>query len=343
MNNILLGICVAMAALCAPASADAKLDLHLPVDCAVGTTCFIQNYMDHDPAKDVARDYTCGSLTYDGHKGTDFRVSSYAQLQAGVNILATAKGEVSYLRTQPEIEPQDIPLLKLIKLGMHSNCGSTIRINHGTGWESTYCHMDPKGFTVIEGDKVEQGQVIGRMGTSGITQFPHVHYELRHYSNPVDPFVGYAGSYDCTTDKRYSQWEAQVAEQLQYMSLGVVTAGFSNEMPTAPQARYGVMYDAELDMAEPEIYFGLEIYGMRQYDILTMQIMAPDGGLLAKKKITYDKPYALVFETLSVERKKDEDAWPEGRYQAYVTLDRFENVLKETIINRQWQVDMVKK
>src|SRR5262249_35663984 len=48
-------------------------ELGLPIDCEVGRSCVIQNYVDHDPSPN-ARDYQCGTLTYDGHNGTDFRL-----------------------------------------------------------------------------------------------------------------------------------------------------------------------------------------------------------------------------------------------------------------------------
>ena len=47
------------------------LELRLPIRCDVGATCEIQNYVDLDPSP-KARDYQCGSRTYDGHKGIDF-------------------------------------------------------------------------------------------------------------------------------------------------------------------------------------------------------------------------------------------------------------------------------
>lgn len=314
----------------------ARLDLQLPVDCTIGTNCFIQNYMDHNPAKDAVQDYTCGSLTYDGHNGTDFRVPTYANLAGGVKILATAAGEVAHVQALPEIKKEDAPLVQLMKLrGMHNKCGSTIRIDHGTGWQSIYCHLDPDGVTVAKGDRVKAGQVIGRMGTSGKTQFPHVHYELRHYNNPIDPFVGYAGAYDCSPEKRYSQWHEAVAGQLFYVQTGIIDAGFSHNAPTAQLARNGTAYAATLDNAAPAIHFGVELYGLRTYDVLTVRIFAPDGALLAEKRTTYDNPYAVSFETLSAEGKT---AWPQGIYSAQVTLDRFEHVLKKTVINRRWQI-----
>ena len=55
------------------ASSESELRLSLPVAFEIGIACNIQNYVDQDPGPG-ARDYTCGRLTYDGHKGIDFRL-----------------------------------------------------------------------------------------------------------------------------------------------------------------------------------------------------------------------------------------------------------------------------
>ena len=49
------------------------IELELPIDCEIGRTCAIQQYADHDPSP-KSRDYQYGTLTYDTHNGTDFRL-----------------------------------------------------------------------------------------------------------------------------------------------------------------------------------------------------------------------------------------------------------------------------
>src|SRR5262245_52713649 len=73
------------------ALAQEPISFSLPIACEVGATCFIQNYSDNDPSPG-ARDYYCGDRTYDGHDGTDFRLPSLEEQQAGVNVLAAATG-----------------------------------------------------------------------------------------------------------------------------------------------------------------------------------------------------------------------------------------------------------
>jgi hypothetical protein len=86
----------------APVQAGA-FDLSWPVDCTLGDTCFIQNYVDRDPGPDDT-DFTCGPLTYDGHDGTDIALNSDAAMTAGVPVLAAAAGTVRGIRdSMPDI------------------------------------------------------------------------------------------------------------------------------------------------------------------------------------------------------------------------------------------------
>ena len=67
--------------------------LDFPVDCTLGETCYIQQYVDHDPGPG-ARDFTCQGLSYDGHKGTDIALPTLAAMAQGVRVRAAAPGVV---------------------------------------------------------------------------------------------------------------------------------------------------------------------------------------------------------------------------------------------------------
>jgi len=66
--------------------------------------------------------------------------------------------------------------------------GNTVAIDHGNGWQTVYAHME--GFDVSVGDRVTPGQQIGRVGSTGRSTGPHVHVELRHHGERIDP-AGY--------------------------------------------------------------------------------------------------------------------------------------------------------
>jgi murein DD-endopeptidase MepM/ murein hydrolase activator NlpD len=64
--------------------------------------------------------------------------------------------------------------------------GRTIKINHGRGIVTVYCHLSE--FKVKVGQKVKRGQVIGLVGMDGKAVGPHVHYEVRVDGKKVNPY-----------------------------------------------------------------------------------------------------------------------------------------------------------
>ena len=92
------GVLLLLLASPAPAKARETFALALPVKCQLGVTCFVQNYVDHDPSSQV-RDFMCSGRTYDGHDGTDIRIPDIQAQQGNVDVLATAPGLVAAIRT----------------------------------------------------------------------------------------------------------------------------------------------------------------------------------------------------------------------------------------------------
>src|SRR5262249_29150241 len=155
-------ICVAALALAWSAAA-ATFELELPVACEIGKTCFIQNYVDHDAGPGV-RDYMCGSMTYDGHDGTDIRVPTTAAQQKGVAAVAAAAGEVLRRRDgMPDVSLRAAPPGWL----EGRDCGNGVVLRHADGWETQYCHMAQGSIRVAPGERVAAGQPLGRVGISG--------------------------------------------------------------------------------------------------------------------------------------------------------------------------------
>lgn len=67
----------------------------------------------------------------------------------------------------------------------HRGYGNSIVINHGYGLKTLYAHMDH--FNVKQGQKVKRGQVIGYVGNTGLSTAPHLHYEVIHKGEKVNP------------------------------------------------------------------------------------------------------------------------------------------------------------
>jgi hypothetical protein len=96
--NRSISIAFASILLSAPALA---IELGLPARCELGKTCFVQQYPDM-AAGDAVADPLCGTLTYDGHSGTDLRILSMKDVEAGYAVVAVGDGEVLRVRDQEQ-------------------------------------------------------------------------------------------------------------------------------------------------------------------------------------------------------------------------------------------------
>ena len=94
------------------------------------------------------------------HKGMDFRAGY------GTPIVAATDGQVS-------------------RTGWAGGYGRQVRINHPGGLTTTYSHMSR--IAAAPGQIVRQGQVIGYVGSTGLSTGPHLHYELYRGGIPINP------------------------------------------------------------------------------------------------------------------------------------------------------------
>jgi hypothetical protein len=78
--------------------------------------------------------------------------------------------------------------------------GKKVLIDHGYGYRTLYGHCDE--ILVEVGQEVKRGEVIARVGNSGLSQSPHLHYEVHVNGRPVNPINYYAND---LSDKEYEQ------------------------------------------------------------------------------------------------------------------------------------------
>ena len=71
--------------------------------------------------------------------------------------------------------------------GRHGAYGNTIVLQHGPKYKTLYAHMSRLAAGIRSGVRVNQGQVIGYVGTTGRSTGPHLHYEVRVSDRPVNP------------------------------------------------------------------------------------------------------------------------------------------------------------
>ncbi|MEM7271364.1 MAG: M23 family metallopeptidase [Pseudomonadota bacterium] len=296
-----------LAAALALAGPAAALELSAPLDCP---HCYIQSYVDRDPGPGAA-DYTCGALSYDGHKGTDFRTATIAEMRRGVPIIAAAPGVVVGVRND---QPEGVSI-------PGQECGNGVVIAHDGGFETQYCHLAPGSITVKAGDTVERGRKLGLMGLSGNTEFPHLHFSVRRDGEPVDPFDGRRMASGCTLADEETLW----AERPAYRSGGLVDAGFTDAPPELEAIRAGPL--PKLTSAPAALIIWARFYGLSKGDEIQLILAGPNGETHAESVTVLDRSRAEEMRFTGV--RSPQPGWPAGRYWGVITL-RQNGVLEKT-------------
>jgi len=94
------------------------------------------------------------------HNGVDFTSG------LGADVIAVASGVVNYA-------------------GSRNGYGTLLELNHGNGYMTRYGHN--KKLLVKEGERVEKGQIVAKMGATGRATGPHVHFEVLQNGRIVNP------------------------------------------------------------------------------------------------------------------------------------------------------------
>lgn len=171
-------------------------DFRLPSTCGDGCLT-VTAYYDYGGT----RDWSCGSQTYGGHRGTDMApFGRFTAMDEGRDVVAAAAGEV--------IASHD---------GEFDRCttgscaggggfGNHVAVRHADGKVVYYAHLRRGSVAVSAGARVTCGQRLGQIGSSGYSTGPHLHFEPRVGGSADDPFGQVAG---CSGPLTY--WVAQGA------------------------------------------------------------------------------------------------------------------------------------
>ncbi len=141
------------------------------------------------------------------HHGVDYAAPS------GTQVWAVADGVVSFA-------------------GVMGGYGNLIILKHKGGLETRYGHLSRFGAGIRQGISVEQGRLIGYVGSTGVSTGPHLHFEMRQNGNIVNPLKKVAPPSEPLDRKYMAEFQKYVEEYRKYFTLTenkVISAGVQEE------------------------------------------------------------------------------------------------------------------
>jgi murein DD-endopeptidase MepM/ murein hydrolase activator NlpD len=320
-------------------------------------------YVDHDRGPGVL-DYACGGASYnapphDAHQGTDIALKDLGAMAAGVPVRAAAAGRVVGARDgMADVSVRAAPG------GMNGGanggvagreCGNGVRIDHGQGWFTQYCHLRRGTVAVRAGASVPAGGALGLVGMSGASEHPHLHFQVEHRGRIVDPFAPHEGGPDCgpkaepshqssaerspgasaepspdiTAERVREQLEAAAASALwtdeaagamPYRPSAIYNAGFAAGAPDIEAIRAGEDPGAALGADAPALVLWVDAFNVRAGDTLDLAIADPSGRAVFRHAASVPKDQMRRFVFAGLRAKKAQ--WPPGRYEGRARLVR---------------------
>lgn len=136
------------------------------------------------------------------HTGVDYAAPT------GTPIMATASGTVKFV-------------------GAQNGYGNFVEVLHHNGYSTAYAHLSGFARGLRKGQRIEQGQIVGFVGSTGWATGPHLHYEFRVNSVPKNPLGA-------------SVAQAQVLDRVAFTTFKHVQQGLDRRMALAAQGNMRV-------------------------------------------------------------------------------------------------------
>jgi len=237
-------------------------------------------------------------------------------MEKGVHVLAPMDGTVKKIRDgQDDIWATQEQLDDIREA--RTECGNAIIIDHGQGLETIYCHLKKNSITVKPNQKVSTGDVLGQVGLSGLTEFPHLHFGIIQDKKIIDPFTGQDNKGTCG-QRIKSLWHKDTA--INYQPAVIQSAGFSDSIPELKKLEQHNNPPQKISADAKTFTFWAIMLGVRVDDIITLEVRDPNGKIFAQNTTTQDSTHAQQF--YYVGKNIRHDRLKEGAYTGSVKITR---------------------
>jgi murein DD-endopeptidase MepM/ murein hydrolase activator NlpD len=134
------------------------------------------------------------------HNGIDYAAST------GTPIIAVADGTVT-------------------RAAFDRGYGNVVDLRHSRGYSTRYAHMSRFASGVRSGSRVKQGDVIGYVGSTGMSTGPHLHYEFHHNGRPINPTTIRFLTGDPVSSANRARFRQVVSQRMALMEQGAERRG----------------------------------------------------------------------------------------------------------------------
>ena len=235
---------------------------------------FYTNYMDRGLG-DAIRDYTCGPKSYDGHHGVDIVLPDFKKMDAGVHVVAAAPGTV--------IQTHDGEYDRHKQQG--DNQWNVVILDHRGQLQSVYGHLKSGSVAVSLGDEVTTGTKLGEVGSSGRSDMPHLHFELRQDGGAVDPYGG-----ECSSTREYYR------EPLPYQNqFRLIATEVSDRFLDLDLVKDGLAPVDTIDADDTRVTAWSHLHNKGPNASLRFDLYRPDGSFHGSVDVTRPQFYSMSW------------------------------------------------
>jgi hypothetical protein len=295
----------------------------LPLDCGEADGCRIVQFVDMKGGEGGG-DFACSTRSEDGHRGTDYGLRDVSRVwKDSVKVMSSADGVV-VLRRDGYI---DMPASFLgLEQEEGVEWGNYVVVNHGGGWQTVYAHLKKGSLRVSPGQFVRRGEELGRLGFSGLTGYPHLHFEVLKDSRPYDPYSGRFMEEGCEDEvtSMHGRFDKEALDRFLYRRTELFELGFSDtENVSVWSALNGFLRRESIDFGGSHLGFFALVAGTVRGDMWQVEIVSPKGDVLVDRRgeVKNDSAMEVLGVGLSYSGK---DRPHLGRYRGRFTLFRRE-------------------
>ena len=227
----------------------------------------ISNYVDHDASDSLIVDHSCRDNTYDGHDGTDYFTFPFKWLLVEgdlVHVVSTTTGTII-------LKNDGNPHLNCERRG----AWNAVYVQHDDGSQFWYGHLKSGSLTSkAVGDRVEQGEYLGVVASSGYSNAPHLHLECYDAEdNLLDPYQGL-----CNPLNDFSLWDKQAP----YISPKINALLTHSKQPSIDCERINeVSALSNTFYPGDTMYSGIYITDYQKDSVIRTNVLRPDNSLYA--------------------------------------------------------------